>query len=425
MKVPFITKNQLDKITAEFPTPFHLYDEHGIREKARALNTAFSWNKGFKEFFAVKATPTPAILKILQEEGCGADCASYVELILANKCGFDKSEIMFSSNDTPAEEFLLAKKLGATINIDAYNHIEFLSTLAGFEFPETMSLRYNPGGVFTMGTKIMDNPEESKFGMTKAQLIQGIRDLQKLGVKKFGMHSFLASNTVTNEYYPKLAQQLFELALEIREKTGVSLDFINLSGGIGVNYRPDEAPNDIAVIGEGVHRVYYEVLTANGLGEVKIYTELGRFMLAPHGLLVTRVLHRKQTYRTYIGVDASAVNLMRPAFYDAYHHITVIGKEEDKVKEIVDVTGSLCENNDKFARQRELPVIDEGDLLVIHDTGAHGFSMGYQYNAKLRSSELLLQQDGSTRMIRRAERPEDYFATLDGFEFEILPGISW
>lgn len=425
MKVPFITKNQLDKITAEFPTPFHLYDEHGIREKARALNTAFSWNKGFKEFFAVKATPTPAILKILQEEGCGADCASYVELILANKCGFDKSEIMFSSNDTPAEEFLLAKKLGATINIDAYNHIEFLSTLAGFEFPETMSLRYNPGGVFTMGTKIMDNPEESKFGMTKAQLIQGIRDLQKLGVKKFGMHSFLASNTVTNEYYPKLAQQLFELALEIREKTGVSLDFINLSGGIGVNYRPDEAPNDIAVIGEGVHRVYDEVLTANGLGEVKIYTELGRFMLAPHGLLVTRVLHRKQTYRTYIGVDASAVNLMRPAFYDAYHHITVIGKEEDKVKEIVDVTGSLCENNDKFARQRELPVIDEGDLLVIHDTGAHGFSMGYQYNAKLRSAELLLQKDGSTRMIRRAERPEDYFATLDGFEFEILPGISW
>ncbi|MGY0173171.1 diaminopimelate decarboxylase [Lactococcus petauri] len=425
MKVPFITKDQLDKITAEFPTPFHLYDEHGIREKARALNTAFSWNKGFKEFFAVKATPTPAILKILQEEGCGADCASYVELILANKCGFDKSEIMFSSNDTPPEEFLLAKKLGATINIDAYNHIEFLSTLAGFEFPETMSLRYNPGGVFTMGTKIMDNPEESKFGMTKAQLIQGIKDLQKLGVKKFGMHSFLASNTVTNEYYPKLAQQLFELALEIREKTGVSLDFINLSGGIGVNYRPDEAPNDIAVIGEGVHRVYDEVLTANGLGEVKIYTELGRFMLAPHGLLVTRVLHRKQTYRTYIGVDASAVNLMRPAFYDAYHHITVIGKEEDKVKEIVDVTGSLCENNDKFARQRELPVIDEGDLLVIHDTGAHGFSMGYQYNAKLRSSELLLQQDGSTRMIRRAERPEDYFATLDGFEFEILPGISW
>lgn len=419
MKVPFITKDQLDKITAEFPTPFHLYDEHGIREKARALNTAFSWNKGFKEFFAVKATPTPAILKILQEEGCGADCASYVELILANKCGFDNSEIMFSSNDTPAEEFLLAKKLGATINIDAYNHIEFLSTLAGFEFPETMSLRYNPGGVFTMGTKIMDNPEESKFGMTKAQLIQGIKDLQKLGVKKFGMHSFLASNTVTNEYYPKLAQQLFELALEIREKTGVSLDFINLSGGIGVNYRPDEAPNDIAVIGEGVHRVYDEVLTANGLGEVKIYTELGRFMLAPHGLLVTRVLHRKQTYRTYIGVDASAVNLMRPAFYDAYHHITVIGKEEDKVKEIVDVTGSLCENNDKFARQRELPVIDEGDLLVIHDTGAHGFSMGYQYNAKLRSAELLLQKDGSTRMIRRAERPEDYFATLVGFEFEI------
>ena len=424
-KKPFVTLEQLKEIEKTYPTPFHIYDEKGFMENARKVNEAFSWNKGFREYFAVKAEPNPFIIKKLKEAGCGVDCSSYTELMIADKLGFRNDEIMFSSNDTPAEEFLLAKKLGATINIDAYNHIEFLSTLAGFEFPETMSLRYNPGGVFTMGTKIMDNPEESKFGMTKAQLIQGIRDLQKLGVKKFGMHSFLDSNTVTNEYYPKLAQQLFELALEIREKTGVSLDFINLSGGIGVNYRPDEAPNDIAVIGEGVHRVYDEVLTANGLGEVKIYTELGRFMLAPHGLLVTRVLHRKQTYRTYIGVDASAVNLMRPAFYDAYHHITVIGKEEDKVKEIVDVTGSLCENNDKFARQRELPVIDEGDLLVIHDTGAHGFSMGYQYNAKLRSSELLLQQDGSTRMIRRAERPEDYFATLDGFEFEILPGISW
>lgn len=417
MKIPFVTKTQLEQLTAEYPTPFHLYDEKGIREKARALHTAFAWNKGFKEFFAVKATPTPAILKILHEEGCGVDCASYVELLMSQKCGFSGSEIMFSSNDTPAEEFKFAKKIGATINLDAYEHIKFLSALTDFEFPETMSLRYNPGGVFSMGTKIMDNPEESKFGMTKAQLFQGIKDLQQLGVKKFGMHSFLASNTVTNEYYPELARQLFELALEIREKTGVTLDFINLSGGIGVNYRPEEKANDIAIIGEGVHQVYDEVLTQNGLGDVKIFTELGRFMLAPHGVLITKVLHLKETYRSYVGVDASAVNLMRPAFYNAYHHISVSGKEKDTATEIYDITGSLCENNDKFAKQRLLPKIEIGDLLVIHDTGAHGFSMGYQYNAKLRSSEILLQEDGKSRMIRRAERPEDYFATLQGFEF--------
>lgn len=417
MKNPFVTKTQLEQLTAEYPTPFHLYDEKGIREKARALHTAFAWNKGFKEFFAVKATPTPAILKILHEEGCGVDCASYVELLMSQKCGFSGSEIMFSSNDTPAEEFKFAKKIGATINLDAYEHIKFLSALTDFEFPETMSLRYNPGGVFSMGTKIMDNPEESKFGMTKAQLFQGIKDLQQLGVKKFGMHSFLASNTVTNEYYPELARQLFELALEIREKTGVTLDFINLSGGIGVNYRPEEKANDISIIGEGVHQVYDEVLTQNGLGDVKIFTELGRFMLAPHGVLITKVLHLKETYRSYVGVDASAVNLMRPAFYNAYHHISVSGKENDIATETYDVTGSLCENNDKFAKQRLLPKIEIGDLLVIHDTGAHGFSMGYQYNAKLRSSEILLQEDGKSRMIRRAERPEDYFATLQGFEF--------
>lgn len=421
MKTPFVTKNQLEKITEQYPTPFHIYDEKGIREKARALNKAFSWNKGYKEFFAVKATPTPAILKILKEEACGADCASYVELLMADKCGFDGANIMFSSNDTPKEEFLLAKKLGATINLDAYEHIAFLSALTetdGFEFPKTMSLRYNPGGVFAMGTKIMDNPEDSKFGMTHEQLLDGILQLQKHGVEHFGIHSFLASNTVTNDYYPELARQLFEFALEIREKTGVTLDFINLSGGIGVNYRPEEVENDIAVIGDGVRRVYEATLTANGMGQVKIFTELGRFMLAPHGLLATRVLHRKKTYRTYIGVDASAVNLMRPAFYDAYHHITVLGKENETAREIVDVTGSLCENNDKFAKNRSLPVIEPGDLLVIHDTGAHGFSMGYQYNAKLRSAELLLKEDGQVRLIRRAEKPEDYFATIEGFDFE-------
>ncbi|KEY47393.1 diaminopimelate decarboxylase [Streptococcus equinus] len=413
MKTPFISAKELEKITTEFPTPFHLYDEKGIREKARALNKAFSWNKGFKEYFAVKATPTPAILKILQEENCGVDCATEVELLMSHKLGF--TDIMFSSNDTPAREFQYAKEIGATINLDAYEHIAFLKEVAGL--PETVSLRYNPGGVFSLGTDIMDNPEESKFGMTKAQLIQGFKDLKAEGVKYFGIHSFLASNTVTNDYYPELARQLFELAVEVKEKTGVSVSFINLSGGVGVNYRPEQKANDIAVIGEGVHRVFDEVLVPAGLGDVKIFTELGRFMLAPHGLLVTKVRHRKETYRTYIGVDASAVNLMRPAMYDAYHHITNMTNPNGEV-EVVDVVGSLCENNDKFAKQRELPQARVGDTLVIHDTGAHGFSMGYQYNGRLRSAEILYQEDGSVRLIRRAETPEDYFATIKGFDFE-------
>lgn len=413
MKTPFISAKELEKITTEFPTPFHLYDEKGIREKARALNKAFSWNKGFKEYFAVKATPTPAILKILQEENCGVDCATEVELLMSHKLGF--TDIMFSSNDTPAREFQYAKEIGATINLDAYEHIAFLKEVAGL--PETVSLRYNPGGVFSLETDIMDNPEESKFGMTKAQLIQGFKDLKAEGVKYFGIHSFLASNTVTNDYYPELARQLFELAVEVKEKTGVSVSFINLSGGVGVNYRPEQKANDIAVIGEGVHRVFDEVLVPAGLDNVKIFTELGRFMLAPHGLLVTKVRHRKETYRTYIGVDASAVNLMRPAMYDAYHHITNMTNPNGEV-EVVDVVGSLCENNDKFAKQRELPQARVGDTLVIHDTGAHGFSMGYQYNGRLRSAEILYQEDGSARLIRRAETPEDYFATIKGFDFE-------
>ncbi len=413
MKTPFISAEELQKITDEFPTPFHLYDEKGIREKARALNKAFAWNKGFKEYFAVKATPTPAILKILQEENCGVDCATEVELLMSHKLGF--TDIMFSSNDTPAREFQYAKTIGATINLDAYEHIAFLKEVAGL--PDTVSLRYNPGGVFALGTDIMDNPEESKFGMTKAQLIQGFKDLKAEGVKSFGIHSFLASNTVTNDYYPELARQLFELAVEVKEETGVAIDFINLSGGVGVNYRPEQEPNDIAAIGEGVHRVFNEVLVPAGLGDVKIFTELGRFMLAPHGLLVTKVRHRKQTYRTYIGVDASAVNLMRPAMYDAYHHITNMTNPDGKL-EVVDVVGSLCENNDKFAKQRELPEARVGDTLVIHDTGAHGFSMGYQYNGRLRSAEILYQEDGTARLIRRAETPEDYFATIKGFDFE-------
>ncbi|MGU7930768.1 diaminopimelate decarboxylase [Streptococcus suis] len=412
-KTPFVSKEVLETITEQFPTPFHLYDEKGIREKARALNAAFSWNKGFKEYFAVKATPTPAILKILQEEGCGVDCATDVEVLMSEKLGF--KDIMFTSNDTQAQEFVYARKVGATINLDAYEHIEFLKNVAGI--PETVCLRYNPGGIFSLGTDIMDHPEESKFGMTKDQLMKGYKELKELGVKQFGIHAFLASNTVTNEYYPVLARQLFELALEIREETGVTLDFINLSGGIGVNYRPEQEPNDIAVIGEGVRKVYEEILTPAGMGHIKIFTELGRFMLAPHGHLITKVLHRKETYRTYIGVDASAANLMRPAFYGAYHHITNITRPDAPI-EVVDVAGSLCENNDKFAVNRELPRAEVGDTLVIHDSGAHGFSMGYNYNGRLRSSEILLQEDGTARMIRRAETPEDYFATIYGFDFE-------
>ena len=415
MKTPFVSREKLAEITAQFPTPFHLYDEKGIRERARALHEAFSWNPGFKEYFAVKATPNPAILKILKEEGCGVDCASYVELLMSQKLGFAGQDIMFSSNNTPAEEFQFARDLGATINLDAYEDVAFLKEAAGI--PKVISCRYNPGGVFELGTSIMDNPEEAKFGMTKDQLIQSFKELKDLGAEKFGIHAFLASNTVSNDYYPELARQLFELAVEVVAETGVELDFINLSGGVGINYQPEGEENDIAVIGQGVRQAYEAILTPAGLEQVKIYTELGRFMLAPYGLLVTKITHKKQTYRTYLGVDASAVNLLRPAMYGSYHHITNMDRPEGET-EIVDVVGSLCENNDKFAINRPLPVSQIGDTLVIHDTGAHGFSMGYQYNAKLRSSEILLEQDGNVRMIRRAEKPEDYFATLYGFDFE-------
>ena len=392
MKIPFVSREKLNEITKQYPTPFHLYDEKGIRQKARALNQAFSWNKGFKEYFAIKATPNPTILKILQEENCGVDCATEVELMMAEKLGF--TDIMFSSNNTPEQEYATADRIGAIINLDAYEDIAHLRRV--IDVPETMSLRYNPGGVFELGTDIMDNPGEAKFGMTKAQLFQAIRDLSQLGVKHFGVHSFLASNTVTNAYYPELARQLFELAVEIKQELGVSLDFINLSGGIGVDYHPEDTANDIAVIGEGVHKVYNEVLATNGLENVKIFTELGRFMLAPHGLLVTTATHKKKTYRTYVGVDASAVNLLRPAMYGSYHHITNMDNPDGET-EVVDVVGSLCENNDKFAINRSIPKIEIGDTLVIHDTGAHGFSMGYQYNGRLRSAEILYQEDGSGR----------------------------
>ncbi|WP_203267965.1 diaminopimelate decarboxylase [Streptococcus uberis] len=412
MKKPFISKEKLEEMTSQYPTPFHLYDEAGIRQKAREVNKAFSWNKGFKEYFAVKATPTPAILKILQEENCGVDCATEVELMMSHELGF--KDIMFSSNNTPAREYQYAQEVGATINLDAYEQVAYLEETSGL--PEKISLRYNPGGVFALGTDIMDHPQDSKFGMTKEQLFQGYKELKAKGVKEFGIHSFLASNTVTNDYYPQLARQLFQLAVQIKEELDISLSFINLSGGIGVNYLPDQKENDIAQIGLGVKKAFEEILVPNNLGHISIYTELGRFMLAPHGHLITRVLHRKKTYKDYIGVDASAVNLLRPAMYGSYHHITNISNPDGEV-ELVDVVGSLCENNDKFAKDRELPQARPGDLLVIHDTGAHGFSMGYQYNGRLRSAEMLLEESGQVRMIRRAETPEDYFSTIRGFEF--------
>lgn len=412
-KVPFVSKDQLEDICQQYPTPFHLYDEKGIRQTARDLYKAFSWNKGFKEYFAVKATPNPTILKILHEEGCGTDCSSLTELMMLEKCGITGEEIMFSSNDTPANEFKKAKELGAIINLDDITHIDFLEKEAGI--PETICCRYNPGGKFELGTDIMDNPGDAKYGMTPSQIKEAYVRLKELGAKKFGIHAFLASNTVSNEYYPELARILFKLVVEIKEETGIELSFINLSGGVGIPYTPDKEPNNIFVIGEGVHKAFDEILVPAGLGNIKIFTELGRFMLAPNGCLVTRVIHEKHIHKEYIGVDACAANLMRPAIYGAYHHITVMGKENEPCDHIYDVTGSLCENSDKFAIDRKLPKIDIGDLLVIHDTGAHGFSMGYNYNGRLRSSEILLKEDGTTKMIRRAETPEDYFRTLDGF----------
>ncbi|MGO5115189.1 diaminopimelate decarboxylase [Candidatus Avoscillospira sp. LCP25S3_F1] len=416
MKTPFVTLQQVQEIVKTYPTPFYLYDEAGIRNCARRLKAAFAWNPGFREYFAVKATPNPQILKILQEEGCGTDCSSLTELMMSDRCGFSGSDIMFSSNDTPAEEFQLAAKLGATINLDDLTHVDFLQKTLGY-IPETISCRYNPGGVFQLGEskegfQVMDNPGEAKYGMTRAQLTEAFTKLKAMGAKRFGIHAFLASNTISNEYYPALARILFQTAVELQQETGCPIAFINLSGGIGIPYRPEQPENDIAVIGEGVRKAYEEILVPAGMGDVSIFTELGRFLLGPYGCLVTKAVHEKHTYKEYIGVDACAANLMRPAMYGAYHHITVLGKENASCDYTYDVTGSLCENNDKFAIDRQLPEIDVGDYLVIHDTGAHGFAMGYQYNGKLRSAELLLQEDGTVRLIRRAETPDDYFATL-------------
>ena len=413
-KKPFVTKEQLEEIVKEYPTPFHLYDEKGIRENVKVLKEAFSWNDGYKEYFAVKANPNPFLIDILQEYGCGCDCSSYTELLLSDAIGASGEDIMFSSNATPAKEYELADKLGAIINLDDITHIDFLEQTIG-HIPETISCRYNPGGLFKISNDIMDNPGDAKYGMTTEQLFEAFRTLKAKGAKEFGIHAFLASNTVTNEYYPMLAKVLFEIAVKLQEETGAHIKFINLSGGSGIPYRPEQEPNDIRVIGEGVRKVYEEVLVPAGMGDVAIYTELGRFVTGPYGCLVTTAIHEKHTHKEYIGCDACAVNLMRPAMYGAYHHITVMGKEEEPHDHKYDITGSLCENNDKFAIDRMLPEIEVGDLLVIHDTGAHGYSMGYNYNGKLRSAEVLLREDGTTQLIRRAEKPEDYFATLDCF----------
>ena len=384
------------------------------------MKEAFAWNPGYKEYFAVKATPNPFLIQILREYGCGCDCSSMTELMLSDALGIRGEDIMFSSNDTPAEEFAYAAKIGAIINLDDYTHIDFLEKTLGY-IPETISCRFNPGGVFQISNDIMDNPGDAKYGMTEEQLFDAYRVLRQKGEKRFGLHAFLASNTVTNDYYPMLAKVLFELAVRLKKETGADIRFINLSGGIGIPYRPDQEPNDIRVIGEGVRKVYEEVLVPAGMGDVAIYTELGRFMLGPYGCLVTKAVHEKHTYKEYIGVDACAVNLMRPAMYGAYHHITVMGKEDEPCDHTYDVTGSLCENNDKFAIDRKLPKIEKGDLLVIHDTGAHGYAMGYNYNGKLKSAELLLKEDGSVQLIRRAETPKDYFATFDCFD--IIKGL--
>ncbi len=414
-KTPFVTLEKIREITNTIPTPFHIYDEAGIRANARALREAFSWNKGFREYFAVKATPNPYILKLLYEEGCGCDCATYTELLLAEAVGITGHDIMFSSNVTPEKDMRKAREMGAYINLDDATYVDFLAGLG--PVPETVCLRYNPGGSFSLGNTIMDMPRDAKYGMTEDQMGGAITRLQKLGVKHFGIHAFLASNTTTNEYYPELAAKLFRLAVRLKNATGAHFSFINLSGGIGVDYRPEQPACDIRLIGQGVRERYEQILTPAGMDDVAIFAELGRYMLAPYGELIATVLHQKHIYREYVGLDACAADLMRPAMYGAYHHITVLGKEDAVLDHVYDVTGGLCENNDKFAIERSLPEIRVGDILAIHDTGAHGHCMGYNYNGKLRGAEVLLHPDGSFRLIRRAETPMDYFATLDCTEF--------
>ena len=417
-KVPFLTLEKAQEIAAKVPTPFHIYDEAGIRSTARALSQAFAWNPGFREYFAVKATPNPYILQSLHEEGCGCDCATYSELLLSEAAGITGREVMFSSNVTPEQDLRKAWQMGAYINLDDVTHVDFLERVCGV--PDTVCCRYNPGGSFSLGNTIMDMPRDAKYGMTEDQMAGAFQCLAQKGARQFGIHALLASNAGSNEYYPELAAQLFRLAVRLHRATGLHIAFVNLSGGVGVDYRPEQPACDIAAIGEGVRRQYEAILKPAGMEDVAIFTELGRFMLAPHGHLIATVLHQKHIYKEYIGLDACAANLMRPAMYGAYHHITVLGKEHALLDHVYDITGGLCENNDKFAVDRSMPAMEIGDLVAIHDTGAHGFSMGYNYNGKLRSAEVLLHPDGSWTQIRRAETPADYFATLDctPFHFE-------
>lgn len=408
-QLPF-DKECIDSIKKTVPTPFYLYDEKGIKDQVRKLYRAFSWNEGFREYYAVKACPNPEILRVLAKEGCGLDCSSYTELMLAQAVGITGEDILFTSNATPAEDFEYARRLNATVNLDDITHIEFLLRHGGM--PETISCRFNPGGEFKIGGTIMGKPGESKFGFTLKQLFDGFVRLKDLGVRRFGLHAFLASNMTDSDYYPSLARLLFSTARSLNEQTGAHIGFIDMSGGIGIPYRPDEKEVDLDYVGEQVKKAYCEIFADTSI-RPRIFTELGRYITGPCGYLVSTAIHLKETYKHFVGIDACSANLMRPAMYGAYHHITVLGKENEPCARVYDVTGSLCENSDKLATDRSLPPIDRGDVLVFHDAGAHGFAMGYNYNGKLRSAEVLLREDGTFRLIRRAETPKDYFATLD------------
>ncbi len=407
--LPF-TKQQIEAIIEKHPTPFHIYDEKAIRENARKLNAAFSWSPGFREFFAVKAAPNPYILKILKEEGFGADCSSLPELVLAEKVGLRGEKVMFSSNDTPYVEYQKAKELGAIINLDDISHIPYLEEYVGV--PQLLCFRYNPGPL-REGNAIIGKPEEAKYGFTKAQILEGYKIIRDKGVKRFGMHTMIASNELNPYYFVDTAKMLFELAIEIKTTLDICIEFVNIGGGIGIPYKPEDKPVDINILSDEIRRAYESMIKPAGLNPLDLFMENGRMITGPYGYLVSKVRHIKDTYKRYVGLDSSMANLMRPAVYGAYHHISVMGKQDMPHQNLYDVTGSLCENNDKFAIDRELPPIEVGDILVIHDAGAHGHAMGFNYNGKLRSSELLLREDGSVEEIRRAETVEDYFRTLD------------
>ena len=415
-----LTYERLEEITKTYPTPFHLYDEAAIRANARRLLEAFAWNEGFKEYFATKATPNPFLLKILKEEGFGADCSSLPELLLAEKAGIVGEEIMFSSNDTPADEYVKAQELGAIINLDDISHISFLEQHLG-TLPEVLSFRYNPGKL-RAGTSIMGNPEEAKYGFTHDQIFEGFEIIRQKGVTRYGLHTFIISNELNGQYFIDTANMLFDLAIQLQKRIGIRIEFVNFSGGIGIPYRPEDSEVDLEWLGEEIHKSYQDKIVAHNLHPLKIFMECGRVITGPYGYLVSRVLHLKHIYKTHVGLDACMADLMRPAMYGAYHHITVANKQDEPVEEVYDVTGSLCESIDRFAVDRKLPEIEVGDLLVIHDTGAHGHAMGFNYNAKLRSAELLLRENGDVAQIRRAETIDDYFTTLDFAQLKSFEG---